>query len=190
MLVLCAGSAAAATPPASVAVVEFYSPTPLPVVDTVIPEQTAADELAALLADRAGSLAVVPPATAAQAEASLRWRSEDALSFTRLADLARVIGASRLVVGWISTLSLEGMTNLPDGNGMPLAQASVIVQIFDAGQGRVVAETRGSASTVGVVPAILVRDVLRDALAPTVPWLISQLSPTSMLSVANDHVMR
>ncbi|HYM67970.1 MAG TPA: hypothetical protein VEZ44_00095 [bacterium] len=183
---LCTVVAAAAVPPVSVGVVDFYAPTPLPVIGAVIPERTAAAELAALLARVAAGVAVVPRATVGRAEAAMGWRTQDALSFARLADLARAVGAGRLVVGWIPTLSLGGAGNerlVPNGNGMPLAQASVVVQVFDAGQGRIVAETSRSASAIGIVPAILVRDVLRNALAPTVPWLVTQLTPASMRDV-------
>ncbi|HLJ60978.1 MAG TPA: hypothetical protein VKZ50_14735 [bacterium] len=184
MLGLCAAVAAGATAPVSVAVVDFYAPTPLPVIGAVIPERAAADELATLLArGAAGGIAVVPQAAVGRAEASIHWRTQDALSFSRLADLAGALGVGRLVVGWIPLLSVAGNGNEPfepDSNGMPIAQASVVVQVFDAGQGRIVAETSHSASAVGIMPAILVRDVLRNALAPTVPWLVTQLAPASM----------
>ena len=184
---LCAGGAVAAAPPVLVGVVDFYAPTPLPVIGAVIPERAAADELAALLTrGAAGAVVVVPRAMVGRAEATMRWRTQDVLSFARLADLARAVGVGRLVVGWIPTLSVEGSgTELfdPDGNGMPLAQASVVVQVFDSAEGRIVAQTTRSASAIGIVPAILVRDVLRNALAPTVPWLVTQLAPVSMRDV-------
>lgn len=184
---LCTGVTAAAAPPVSVGVIDFYAPTPLPVIGAVIPERTAAEELTALLVrGAAGGVAVVPRAAVGRAEAAMGWRTQDALSFARLADLARALGVGRLVVGWIPMLSIGGAGDerlVPNGNGMPLAQASVVVQVFDAGQGRIVAETSRSASAIGIVPAILVRDVLRNALAPTVPWLVAQLTPASMRGV-------
>jgi hypothetical protein len=106
----------------------------------------------------------------------VKWQRQDALSFERLTRLAQVLGADRLVLGWITTLSIEGPQPMPDGNGPGVAQADVVVQIFDAGQDRVVAETRSSASTIGDMQEILVRSVLRDAVAPVVPWLVTQLS--------------
>jgi hypothetical protein len=179
---LCAGTAAAV--PAAVGVVDFYAPTPLPLIGAVIPERAAADELTGLLVrGSAGGVAVVPRATMVRAEGAMGWREYDALSFARLVDLAHAAGVDRLVVGWIPTLNVEGPEIEPfnpDGNGMPIAQASVVVQVFDATQGRIVAQTTRSASAVGIVPAILVRDVLRNALAPTVPWLVTQLAPASM----------
>ncbi|HXX37657.1 MAG TPA: hypothetical protein VEP50_05815 [bacterium] len=171
-------SAAATT----VGVVDFYAPTPVPVIGAVIPERTAADELSALLA-HAGSVTVVSRAEVARAETAMGWRPESVLSFGQLGALARAVGADRLVVGWITMLSVPGAGGaplVPDGNGIPLAQAAVVVQVFDTGQGRIVAETRQSASDVGVVPEILVRDVLRNALAPAVPWLLAHFVPASM----------
>lgn len=175
-----AGTAAAAA--GTVGVVDLYAPSPLAVIGSVIPERTAADELSAFLARAGNGVTVVPRATVAQAERAMGWREQDALSFDRLSALARAAGADRLVVGWIRTLSMGGAGSepmVPDGNGVRLAQAAVVVQVFDAGQGRIVAERSAAGTAIGVVPEVLVRDVLRNALAPAVPWLVTQLAPAS-----------
>ncbi len=176
-----AGAAAAAG--SSVGVVDFYAPSPLPLIGSVIPERTAADELSAFLARAGNGVTVVPRATVVQAERTMGWREQDALKFDRLSALARAAGADRLVVGWIRTLNLGGAGNeprVPSGNGMRLAQAAVVVQVFDAGQGRLVAERSAAGTAIGVVPEVLVRDVLRNAIAPAVPWLVTQLTPASV----------
>lgn len=175
---------AAAPQPQTVGVVDFYTPTPLPVVVGAVPETVVADELSGLLSHAGGpDVTVVPRATMERAEAAMAWRGEDALRFARLEQLARAVGAGRLVVGWILTLSAGGGGNgdvpTPDGNGMPIAQAVVLVQVFDAAQGRIVAEMRHGATAVGTVPSLLVEQVLGEALEPTVPWLLRIIAAPS-----------
>ncbi|GEM_PF-1176071 len=168
----------AATTERVVGVVDFYAPTPLAVIDGVIPERTAADDLSAMLARRGHGMTVVPRATVLKAEGTMGWREEDALSFDRLVQLGGILGADRLIVGWITTWSVGGETTTPDGDGMPFAQASVLVQIFDPGERRLLAERTYSGSSVGMMPGSLTQIVLHNVLAPVVPWLLTQLEPT------------
>jgi hypothetical protein len=90
-------------------------------------ERFAADDLSDQLV-RAGAGRVVVAARRAiqQAEVSLGWRSDDPLRFDRLQALARAIGADRLVVGWITLLTVESGGS--DDGGPPVAEASVVIQ--------------------------------------------------------------
>lgn len=179
MLALPGGAGAANIP--AVAVAEFYAPTPVGSFEGMVPERFAADDLSAqLVYAGAGRLALVPRARVEQAEASLRWHNEDALRFARLTALARAVGVNELVVGWITSLSVETgghQTFPPDGggNGAPTGDATVVVQVFSAAQGRIVAETRQWASTTGFVRELLAERALHEALSPTVPGLIRTL---------------
>jgi hypothetical protein len=176
-------AAGAAPQPQTVGVVDFYAPTPLAVIGGVVPEIAAADELSGLLSRAAGpDVTVISRATMERAEAAMGWREPDALRFGRLAQLAQAVDASRLVVGWIPSFSSGGGSGdipAPDGNGMPIAQAAVVIQVFDAAQGRIVAETRSGATTIGALPSILIEQVLREAVEPTVPWLLRTITAPS-----------
>jgi hypothetical protein len=179
LIVALPGGAGAANAPV-VAVADFYAPTPVGSYEGMVPERFAADDLTAqLAAASAGRLALVPRVQIEQAEAALRWQTEDALRFDRLTALARAVGADELVVGWITMLSVETgghQTFPPDGgNGSPTGDATIVVQVFSAAQGRIVAETRHWASTTGFVRALLAKGVLHEALRPAVPVLLRTL---------------
>ncbi|HLW58826.1 MAG TPA: hypothetical protein VKV57_02755 [bacterium] len=157
----------------SVGVVDFYSPTPLGVFVGVFPERFAADDLSAQLARAAnGRFTVIPRGTMERAEGSLRWQDVDVLHYDRLGVLARSVGADALILGWIPLLSVDagggGMAIPPDGEGPPNAEVNLVIQVFDAAQGRRVAETRQAASALGTTRSLLTQRVLHDALVPAV----------------------
>jgi len=188
-----AGGVAAAS--VSVGVVDFYSPAPEAVLNAVVPSRAAADELTALLAGAAGAggVAVVPRAAMERSEAAIRWQNQDALSFPRLGQLARAAGTDRLVVGWLPIVGTAGAGTMPppgsaDGEGLTPIIADVVVQIFDADQGRIVAETRSSGVAIsGPAAGLGTLAVLRSALLPTVPWVIAHLAPASLGIVRTAH---
>ena len=160
----------------TVGIVDFYVSSPLPSFEGVFPEQFAADDLTGLLT-RAGTgrLAVTPRRVVERAEATMGWRNEDALRFGRLRALADSVGADQLVIGWITMLNVE--TGGSRGTGdLPTSDVELVVQIFDAAQGRIVAESRQRAYALfGGTRALLAEKGLHLALAPTVPWLIATL---------------
>jgi hypothetical protein len=171
-------SAASAPPMLAVGVVDFYSPGYVPTIVGVIPEQFAADDLSAALA-KAGPVSMVQRPAMRQAEAALRWRAADALSFSRLADLAQRAHADRLVVGWVQHFAVGpdngGDMGIPSG-GPFTGTATVVVQIFDPAQGRLVWQTSGNGWSQGMVLPLVVQDVLHQAIAPTVPRVVSALT--------------
>jgi len=179
--------AGAAAAPVSVGVVEFYAPGPEANINSVVPSRAAANELTALLASAAGAdgILVAPRAIMERSETEVRWQNQDVLSFARLGDLGRAAGTDRLVVGWLPTVGTSGGGTQPpqgakDGNGSTLITADVVVQIFDVGQGRLVGEMHSSGSALsGPVAALGTLEMLRNALLPTVPWLMAHLSSAS-----------
>jgi hypothetical protein len=180
LLLLAAGpapGAAAAPPAATVAVVDFYAITPVPPVSGLIAERFAADDLSAMLA---GRVRVIPRPTVQQAERDLGWRDGDVLKYGRLEELARRLHADRLVVGWIRELvntSPGSDGTVPRmGNGPIMGFAVLVVQVFDAAQGRIVAQVQGEGDAVGMVRLVLTEQVLHRALAPTVGPLSSALA--------------
>jgi len=171
-------TADAASPGAgTVGVVDFFTPTPLGAFEGGFPERFAADDLSRLLIHAGDDrVAVTPRAAVRRAEASLEWRNEDVLRFDRLEALARAIGADRLVIGWITMLVID--TGGSHEGGPHEADVSVVVQVFDATQGRIVAETGGWAYTVLGTRTILAERGLHLALAPIVPWVLATLAQT------------
>ncbi len=160
-------------------VVDFYAVTPLGSFEGSFPERFAADDLSDLLTRAGGDrVAVIPRGVVRQAEASSGWRSEDVLRFGRLEALAHAIGADQLVIGWITMLDVE--TGGSHDGGPPMADVSVVVQVFDAAQRRIVAETRQSAFTILFgTRTSLAEQGLHLALSPTVPWLLTTQVKTS-----------
>jgi hypothetical protein len=163
-----AASAAQAAPAVPVVgVVDFYSPGPLPwATFDVVPERYAADDLAASLARIAnGRFAVLPREAVRQAEKTMSWRTDDVLHYGRMRELAGRLQASRLVVGWIRELSLAsgGSDEFPIS---PVSTATVIVQVFDAAQGRLVTETRESAAEAFATASDILHRALQPAVAP------------------------
>ncbi len=172
------GHAGAAAPAAGiVGVVDFYAPTPLGAFGFA-PERFAADDLSTLLTQAgSGRLTVISRDSMEGAEASLGWQGVDVLHFDRLRALARAVGADALIVGRIPML-----TNLEGGRIPPEASVDTTLwlQIFDAAQGRFVAETRQSASVVAAITRDLrTKQVLHDALVRAVPPLVDALSTGS-----------
>ena len=198
VLVGIAGGAGVAARPISVGVVDFYAPGPEADINSVVPSRAAANELTTLLAHAVGAegVAVMSRAAMVRAEAGVRWQKQDALSFARLAELAQASGTDRLVVGWLPIVGSAGGGNEPpqgakDGNGASLITADVVVQIFDADQARIVAETRSAGSALsGPVAALGTLEMLRDALLPTVPWLMAHLSEASLVAAGMGQEFR
>ena len=93
-----------------------------------------------------GQITVISRETMRRAEVALRWREADVLDFSRLTVLARRAHVGRLVVGWIPLFVLNPETrnrSLPSG-GAVMGRATVIAQIFDLRQGRLVWQIRES----------------------------------------------
>jgi len=176
------GAAAAAV--RTVGVVDFYSPSPLGAFGFV-PERFAADELSKMLAQsQGGQLSVVPRESIGNAEASVGWQNVDALHFERLRALAQAAGANTLIVGWIPLLAVRvgsgGGGVPPHGGGPPMADTSLVLQVFDATQGRLVAETRQSGSAlVATTRDLLAKQALHDALVYAVSPLVAALATPS-----------
>ena len=174
---LCGHAVAAAPAAGMVGVVDFYAPTPLGAFGFA-PEQFAADDLTKLLtAAEAGRFTVVSRDSMERAEASLGWQGVDVLHFDRLRALARAVGANTLIVGQILLLD-----NLDGGRTPPGASVdtNLRLQIFDAAQGRIVAETPQSASVVSPLERDLrTKQVLLDALVRALPSLVGALTTGS-----------
>ncbi|HKV45127.1 MAG TPA: hypothetical protein VJT32_10710 [bacterium] len=174
----------AATGVKTVGVVDFYAPTPLGMFVGVIPERFAADDLSVLLSRAAdGRFTMIPRGTIERAEGALRWQEVDVLHYDRLGALARAVGADALILGWIPLLAVDaaggGMAIPPDGEGPPTAEANLVIQVFDAAQGRRVAETRQAASGLGTSRSLLTQRVLHDALVPAVLPVVNVLTAPS-----------
>jgi len=176
-----APSHAAAAPVVPTAgVVEFYAPSLVPAIVSVIPEEFATNDLSAALGRAgAGRIAMVPGPAMRQAEAALRWHASDVLTFARLADLAQRAHADLLVVGWIKQFGVGpdngGDMGIPSG-GPFSGTATVVVQIFDPAQGRLVWQTSGSSWSHGMVLSLVIQDMLHRAIAPTVQPALSVLT--------------
>ena len=178
-LIPVAGMTAQSSP--AVAVVDFYATTPVPEFAGVIPERFAADDLSGMLAQTGRDrFMLIPRATTEQAEADLRWHEDDVLHFARLSDLSRNLHADRLVVGWISQFVVGHEPNsemtMHGGGGPITGFAIVVVQVFDAAQGRIVAETRAEGYGQGGLHSLVAQQTLHGALLPTIPSLISTLT--------------
>ena len=175
------GNAGAAPASRSVGVVDFYAPTPLGAFSGLVPERFAADDFSKMLSGvAAGRFAVIPRSAMGRAEAALNWRDADVLNFDRLRALAQAAGADWLLVGWISHLVITtggtGTSTPPDDSGPPMADTALVVQVFDAAQGRLVAETQRSASDIGGSRTILVERVLHHALESALLPIASALT--------------
>ncbi len=175
-----AGMAAPAAP--SVAVVDFYAPTPVGEYGAMVPERFAADDLSDLLGRAAGGrFMLIPREAVERAEADLRWHTDDVLHFARLSALAQAVHADRLVVGWISVWAVGhgggSIDIVPGGGGGPITGAAMIVmQVFDAAQGRIVAETRAEGNSQGGISALVAQETLHDADERVLPFLLTMLT--------------
>src|SRR5579862_4199350 len=165
---------AAATPSVPVVgVVDFYAATSLGSFEGGSLERFAADDLSGqLVRAGGGQMAVAPRRSVRQAEASLGWRTDDALRFDRLRALARATGADQLVVGWITLLTVGGGGE----GGPPAAEASVVVQVFDAASGQIVTSVSAKASTLLGTRTVMAERTLHAALSPTVAALLVTLA--------------
>ena len=178
-------AAGGAAPPvvSTVAVVDFYAPTPVPTYPGVVPERFAADDLSVMLARAAGDrVALIPRATAERAEADLHWHADDVLRFARLGALAQTLHADRLVVGWVAQFVVGHEPNnevVTHGGGPIMGFAMVVLQVFDAAEGRIVAETRAEGNGTGALQGLVAERTLHQALQPAVPFLVSTLESRS-----------
>lgn len=173
--------ATAAAPARTVGVVEFYALSPTTPFEGGVPEEFAADDASRILPRIAGDqFAVIPRGTMRQAEAALGWRPWDLLSFARLGQLAGLVGADDLVVGWIRLLHLDtegpGIGRLGFGR-LVSGSANVRLQIFDARGGRLAAEAPGDGYTIGQVRAFVAEETLHQAIAQALPRLFTKLAP-------------
>lgn len=178
LAVLAPQVAPAATEPVTLGVVDFYAITPVESVSGLIPERTAADDLHAILARTSdGRYTMIPRDVMQRAEAELHWNEADVVHFARLKALADRVHADRLAVGWIQALSVEGQsTEEPPflRSNTLTGFASLVLQLFDASQGRLVAEVRGTGySVAGVVRARVLEEALDNALEPLARPLLS-----------------
>lgn len=174
--------ARAAPEPPALGVVDFYAIVPVETVTGVVPQATAADELSALLARASQSrYTVIPRQTIGEGEAALQWQESDVLRFTRLQALANRVHADRLVVGWIEVLAVgdgSAGTGFPrvTERGTPTGFTSLVVQVFDASRGRIVAELKGTGYAQGLVRARITEAVLENALQPLASALLPALT--------------
>jgi hypothetical protein len=182
-LALAAGltlEAAVASSVPSVGVCDFYALTPVPPVSGVIPEEFAADDFSAALAARANErYHVIARPSVRAAERDIRWRGSDVLSYGRLTELARRLHSDRLVVGWIRELVNASDVVVDGGNGPIQGSADVTVQVFDATQGRVIAETQGRGDALGAVRGAVTEEVLSRAVEATIPAISPALAQPS-----------
>jgi hypothetical protein len=165
-----------------VAVVDFYDASTAR-LGFDFPERFAADDLAASLTAQAAAraaasrtgiggegLTVIPRDVVQAAESAMGWREDDVLRFDRLRTLAVALNADLLVIGRIPTLNVQWAGDGPHEN-----VASVVVQVFDALEGRIVAETQQSASTINIGggdPG----ELLHRALGSAIPWIMQTLT--------------
>lgn len=176
------GHATAAAPARTVGVVEFYAISPPPPLVGVVPEEYAADDASSIFPAVAGDrFALIPRGAVRQVEAAMGWRPRDALSFSRLGQLAARVGADHLVVGWIRRLELdaEGPGIHRPGFGFRLlsGSATVLLQIFDARQGRIVVEAPGDGSTIGSIRTVVAEQVLHEATAQALRRVLARVAP-------------
>ena len=170
-LLLSRGPAAGAADPI-VAVALFYAPTPVNTYPGLVPEEYASADLSArLAAASSGRFTVLPRDRVRAQETGLRWHEEDALHFARLTALAHAAGADSLVVGWIQSLVLDrlggGGTNFDiggEGGGVLSATTVVVVEVFDASQGRIVRQVKFAGHAAGAITAIVIQGALHDAV--------------------------
>jgi len=162
-----------------VAVADFYAPSPLPPVEGIVPEELAADELTRLLAQSAGQqVTVLSRVAVRQSESAIGWRGSDVLRFARLQELARRLGANRVLVGWIQQLELDqggGGGSQAGGGGRHFMSgfATVTVQVFDAKQGRIVSPVPASDNEIGLVRARVTERLLHKVLEGALPSVLS-----------------
>ena len=112
-----------------------------------------------------------------EAEAAIGWQGADVLRFDRLNRLAELLKADRLMVGWIQGFVLDRSGTGGQGGGHFFSGLiTVVVQVFDAKQGRLVSQTQQSAyepsATGPVGTERLLRSVLEHALPSILPSLI------------------
>ncbi len=178
-------AAGAAPAVRTIGVVDFYAISPVSPIVGVIPERFAADDLSGMLAQAGeGRIILVARRTVQQAEHELAWHDADVLRYDRLSALAQRLHADRLVIGWIRQLAVAfdsgGDGFPPRGSGPIMATAALTVQVFDAGQGRIVAETRTDGDALGFVRPILTEIVLHRALEPAVAPTLSALTAPAL----------
>ena len=185
LVILAATIGLSSTPGASavvptVGVVDFYALRTLASFGGSAPTRFAADDLSRMLAEASGGhFMVAGRATMEQAETQLGWQGDDVRRFARLQALARAANADQLVVGWITLLAVSvggGNSKPPDGgNGPPTALSNLVLQVFDAAQGRIVSETHESGFAMGAAPHLVREWALHRAMAPAIAPLVATI---------------
>jgi hypothetical protein len=147
-------------------------------VPGIIPEERAADDLTDLLAGSAGQqVTVLSRVAVREAESAIGWRGADVLRFDRLKQLAGLLNADRLMVGWIQRFVLDRSGTGGQGGGHFFSGlVAVMVQDFDPRQGRLVSQVQQGAyepsATAPVVTDRLLRSVLERVLPSILPSLV------------------
>ncbi|HKX19846.1 MAG TPA: hypothetical protein VJT33_17730 [bacterium] len=124
-----------------VAVADFYSPGALPLAVVTDLERYAGDVLTGLLVRAGGgALTVLPRSEVLTQQRALTWRSRDALNYGRLEALARALHADRVMLGWITRVTVFRQDILAFN-----AEVALNIQMFQARDGRIVwqRETNG-----------------------------------------------
>lgn len=117
-----------------VAVADFYSPGALPIAVVTDLEPYAADVLTGLLVRAGGgALTVLPRSEVRAQQRALKWRSRDALNYSRLEALARALHADRVMLGWITRVSVFRQDILAFN-----ADVALNIEMFQARDGRIV----------------------------------------------------
>ncbi len=166
-----AGPAASAPVPVApqdrpiVAVVDFYSPGALPISVVTDLEPYAADVLTGLLVRAGGAaITVLPRGEVRARQRVLGWRAQDALNYSRLGALAQALRADRLMLGWISRVSVFRQDILAFN-----ADVALNMQMFDARAGRIVWQREANGFGLAGFPDFAAQIALERALGNGTP---------------------
>jgi len=179
------GSAAPASPLHAVAVPDFFLSGPTPSVSGTPPVQVAADELTAMLPNAApGPLEVIPRRVVREAQASMRWRGQDALSTSRLAELATALHADHLFVGRIDRFVVERPSRV--GTSRWTVNTNLRLQVFQSAGRRFTSIGSGNGLGTGATQSSAIQQALRQALNAALPLALKTVArvpvPPSPLS--------
>ena len=162
----------------SIAVLDFSTSGTLPSISGLTPGRFAADDLSQTLAGITHRpLTVIPRKTIRDAEPSLNWQSADLVRLDRLAELARRVGADHLFVGRIESLITQTQGRSSLGGSMSRVDATVRVQLFDAGQKRFVGSALGSGLGLGPSQRVAAQQALHQANADALSKAFAKLPP-------------
>ena len=140
--------------PINVGVLDYAIPSSAQVAGATV-ARYAADDLAAQLGHVSHTqLTVLSRKSVRDAASSMGWKTADLVSFTRLAQLAKNLGANYLFVGRIESVT-------PPSTGSAGVTATVRVAVFDAAA----SNNLGSATGNGLAAAVGGRDAaIRNAV--------------------------